>query len=219
MRFVRAVLLLALTASPAFAQREPEIVVPGKPGVPVYINGIDASWGVVEGEFGLDRPGLMTPTVIYRPLVAALPAEAPRYRPTTGQRPGYGRLEIVPPANRPLPPPAPTFYRSWSSGSESGPVTDYPPYAMPNVEISPRFGRRNWHKPGNSPGGSGASGSSRSSANSNSSSKSGSSNASSASSGSSPSSGSGSSSGSSASSTSGSSGSSGSSNGSGSSQH
>ena len=32
------------------------------------INGIDASWGVVEGEFGLDRPGAVTPTVIYRPL-------------------------------------------------------------------------------------------------------------------------------------------------------
>jgi hypothetical protein len=43
MRLVHAIVLLAVTASPAFAQGVPEIVIPGKPGVPVYINGIDAS--------------------------------------------------------------------------------------------------------------------------------------------------------------------------------
>ncbi len=145
MRLVQALLLLAVSASPAFAQREPEIVIPGKPGVPVYINGIDASWGVVEGDFGLDLPGMVTPTVVYRPLVAALPGTERTYRPyhpMTGQRPGYGRLEIVPPANRPVPPPAPTYYRNWSSQSSPGPVTDYPPYPAPAVAIAPRFGRR-----------------------------------------------------------------------------
>ncbi len=132
MRLVQAVLLFAVAASPAFAQRAPEIVIPGKAGVPVYINGIDASWGVVEGDFGLDRPGMVTPTVIYRPVTTvALPMEAPSYHPETGKRPGYGRFEIVPPANRPLPPPAPTYYRSWSSGSASGPVTEYAPYYGP----------------------------------------------------------------------------------------
>ncbi len=158
MRLVQAVLLLAVTASPAFAQREAEIVIPGKPGVPVYINGIDASWGVVEGEFGLDRPGMMAPTVIYRPLVVALPSSVPSYHPTTGRRPGYGRLEILPPPNRPQPPPAPTFYRSWSSGSAPGPVTDYPPYPAP-VVVAPQFGRRNRQK-SNDSGSSGGSGSS-----------------------------------------------------------
>ena len=157
MRLVQAVLLLAVTASPAFAQRGAEIVIPGKPGVPVYINGIDASWGVVESDFGLDRPGMMAPTVIYRPLVAALPSSVPSYRPTTGQRPGYGRLEIPPPPDRPQPPPAPTFYRSWSSGSSPGPVTDYPPYPAPTV-VLPQFGRRN--QKGNNSGSSGGSGSS-----------------------------------------------------------
>src|SRR5580693_3824835 len=97
-RPVFGILLLAVTAGPALAQREPQIVIPGKPGVPVYINGIDASWGVVEGEFGLDRPGLMAPTVIYRPIVVSVPTrEPPAYHPETGRRPGYGRLEIVPP--------------------------------------------------------------------------------------------------------------------------
>lgn len=134
MRPVPAILLAAFTASPAFAQRAPEIVIPGKPGVPVYINGIDASWGVVEGDFGLDRPGMVTPTVVWRPLLVDLPAEnIPGYHPRTGTRPGYGRLEIVPPPNRPLPPPAPSYYRSWSAGSAPGPATDYAPYYGPDA--------------------------------------------------------------------------------------
>jgi hypothetical protein len=146
MRLAYAILLTAVTASPAFAQRAPQIVIPGKPGVPVYINGIDASWGIVEGEFGLDRPGEMTPVVIYRPLVVSMPANVPSYHPKTGNRPGYGRLEIVPPADRVLPPPAPTYYRSWSSGSAAGPVTEYAPFPVPAVEINTgRYGRR--HKP------------------------------------------------------------------------
>jgi hypothetical protein len=143
MRLVGTVLLLAVTASPALAQREPEIVIPGKPGVPVYINGIDASYGIVEGEFGLDRPGLMAPTVIYRPLLISYPTRgAPGYYPKNAKRPGYGRLEIIPPPNRPLPPPAPTYYRSWSSSSgDSGPVTIMPPnYPMPNVDVYAGWG-------------------------------------------------------------------------------
>ena len=142
MRFVHVSLLLVVMTSPAFAQREPVIVVPGKPGVPVFINGVDASWAVVEGEFGLDRPGAVTPTVIYRPLVAAFPYAVPAYYPRSGRRPGYGRYEIIPPANRRLPPPAPTYYRSWSSESEPGPVTQSPQYDTPPVVVSPRYGRR-----------------------------------------------------------------------------
>jgi hypothetical protein len=147
MRFACAILLTAVAASPALAQRAPEIVIPGKPGVPVYINGVDASWGIVVGEFGLDRPGEMAPVVIYRPLVVSMPANAPSYHPKTGNRPGYGRLEIVPPADRVLPPPAPTYYRSWSAGSAPGPVTDYAPYPVPPVEITPRWGGRRNNKP------------------------------------------------------------------------
>src|ERR1700751_345244 len=143
MRFAYAILLMAVTASPAFAQRAPQIVIPGKPGVPVYINGIDASWGIVEGEFGLDRPGEMTPVVIYRPLVVAMPANALSYHPKTGNRPGYGRLEIVPPADRGPPPSAPTYFRTSQAGSAPRRVTDYAPYPVPPVEITPRYGRRN----------------------------------------------------------------------------
>jgi len=126
MRFLYAVLLLAVTTSSALAQREPEIVVPGRPGVPVYINGVDASWGIVEGEFGLDRPNEVAPKVIWRPSLISAPYFVPGYYPADGRRPRYGRLEIPPPPNRRLPPPAPTYYRYWSSESAPGPVTEYP---------------------------------------------------------------------------------------------
>jgi hypothetical protein len=159
MRLVAAALLLAVTASPAFAQREPVIVIPGKVGVPVYINGIDASWGIVEGEFGLHRPGLVAPTVTYRPLLISYPTAAPRpFFPRDDKKPGYGRLEIIPPANRPLPPPAPSYYRSWSSSSGSSPATIYPSYPMPNIDVGVGWGggggrrRHNHHGPGAGPG-------------------------------------------------------------------
>ncbi len=144
MRFAYVALLLAVTTSPAFAQREPEIVIPGRPDVPVIINGIDASWGVVVGEFGLDRPGAMAPIVIYQPLLASVPYAVPGYFPKTGKKPGYGRLEINPPPDQPPPPPAPTYYRSWSSQSAPGPVTTYPAYPMPPVIVEPNFGRRSF---------------------------------------------------------------------------
>jgi hypothetical protein len=138
MRFVGSALLLVVTASPVLAQPVPEIVIPGKAGVPVYINGIDASYGIVESDFGLDRPGYMTPTVVYRPTLISNPDPyVPGYYPKNNKRPGYGRLEINPPPNRPLPPPAPTYYRSWSSSSgNSEPVTIMPPnYPQPNVDV------------------------------------------------------------------------------------
>jgi hypothetical protein len=145
MRIVHAALLLAVSASPALAQRAPVIVVPGKPGVPVMMNGVDVSWAVIEGEFGLDRPGTVK-TVIYRPLAITVPYygpgyDEPGYFPRTGRRPGYGRLEVVPPADRPLPPPAPTYYRSWSSQSAPTPATEYPQYSAPPVGVSVWGGR------------------------------------------------------------------------------
>ncbi len=129
MRFTCAFLLFAAATSAALAQRGPEIVIPGRPGVPVYIDGVDASWAIIEGDFGLDRPGMVSPTVIYRPYLPRLWYRVPGYYPADGRRPGYGRLEVTPPRNRVLPPPAPTYYRYWSSESASGPVTEYPLYS------------------------------------------------------------------------------------------
>ena len=152
MRLIHAALLLAVTTSPALAQREPQIVIPGRPDVPVIINGVNASWSVVEGEFGLDRPGAMAPVIVFRPLLATVPyAVVPSYFPKDGKKPGYGRLEINPPPNAPKPPLAPTFYRSWSSQSAPGPVTDYAPYLMPPVVVAPQYGQGN--NQGNNHGG------------------------------------------------------------------
>jgi hypothetical protein len=92
------------------------------------------------GEFGLDRPGEMAPVVIYQPLLVSTPYYVPSYFPKDGKKPGYGRLEINPPPNRPLPPPAPTYYRSWSSQSGAGAVTEYSDYPMPPVVVEPTFG-------------------------------------------------------------------------------
>jgi hypothetical protein len=144
MRIVHAALLLAVSSCPAFAQRVPAIVIPGRPDVPIIINGIDASWSVVEGDFGLDRPRDVYATVIYRPFAIVAPyfgpasypvrPQGPSYFPSTGKTPGYGRLEVIPPPDRPLPPPAPSYRRSWSSQSApGGAVTEYPSYMPPPV--------------------------------------------------------------------------------------
>ena len=136
MRCAYAALLFVLGASPALAQRAPEIVIPGRPDVPVLINGVDVSYAVIEGDFGLDRPGEMSPTIIYgaRPLLL-LPYYnfgygAPGYYPRSGKRPGYGRLEVVP-RHRHIPPPAPSYFRYWSadSAAASGGVDVAPPAA------------------------------------------------------------------------------------------
>jgi hypothetical protein len=136
-----ALFLLAVTASSALAQRGPVIVIPGRPDVPVYINGIDASWGIVEGEFGLDRPNMVTETVIWRPYPPTLVYPTPGYYPADGRRPRVGRLEILPPANRKLPPPAPTYYRYWSSESAPSPATEYTRSHVPGIVVAPQAGR------------------------------------------------------------------------------
>jgi hypothetical protein len=158
MRFVLAAFWLALCVAPAAAQRAPVIVIPGRPDVPVLVNGIDVSYAVIDGEFGLDRPGFPK-TVIYRPFVVPIPIYSPfptaaeeSYFPRSGRRPGYGRLEVNPPANRRLPPPAPSYYHRWSSESDPGPATQYAPaYGMPAV-VAPSWHRRDGHQgSGNGP--------------------------------------------------------------------
>src|SRR5512137_1167455 len=70
----------------ACAADGPTFVIPGKAGVPVIVNGygLDASYTIVEGEWGLDRPGVVTPTITYGPRVVPV---LPPYRPFY---PGFG---------------------------------------------------------------------------------------------------------------------------------
>ena len=53
-----------LCVGPARADSGPVIVIPSRPGIPVIINGRDASYAVVEGDWGLSRPGAVPVTVI-----------------------------------------------------------------------------------------------------------------------------------------------------------
>jgi hypothetical protein len=132
------ILLAAAAAAPApaRAQNEPVLVVPGRPGVPVMMYGVDVSGAVIEGEFGLNRPGQVAPTVIM-PYVSpgALPAPG-AYFPSTGQRPAYGRLEVIPPDRR-GPQTAEPYFRTWGAESMPTPATSPEPYMPPAVVIAP----------------------------------------------------------------------------------
>jgi hypothetical protein len=123
----------------ALAADAPAIVIPGKPGVPVIINGYDVSYSVVEGDWGLDRPGQVPLTIIPGPLLAPAPSYYSGYYPAYGRSPGYGRLEIEPPANRQLPPPAQRFRRTWTTQSDPLPANVDPPADAPPVIVAPQI--------------------------------------------------------------------------------
>src|ERR1700756_35996 len=57
-----AAFLIGLPAT-AFAGGGFDIVVPGRPGVPIIINNIDASYTVVEGVWGLGKNVQVQPTI------------------------------------------------------------------------------------------------------------------------------------------------------------
>lgn len=112
--------------------------MPGHLSAPVVINGFDVSGAVVEGDWGLYRPGQVAPTVYYPFLAGADRGYARAYYPFTGMRPRYGRKEIIPPAGRRLPPRAESYHRYWSTESAPLPAqTDYPAFVAP-VVVAPR---------------------------------------------------------------------------------
>jgi hypothetical protein len=136
MRFVHAAVLLALSVSPALAQMGPYFVIPGRPDVPIFENGVDVSWSVVEGEYGLNRPNIVNPVIVYRmpPVVVPYPGRAalgPPYYPRDGMMPGNGRLEMRPPPFSPPPRPAQRYSRSWRM--ESAPTPADLPSNNPNT--------------------------------------------------------------------------------------
>jgi hypothetical protein len=139
-----ALLLFALCAAalagaaPARAQTGPVIVVSGKVGVPVVLNGLIVDGAVVYGDWGLAKPN-NAGLIIEGPVAYAAPSAAfsSGYYPATGHQPRYGRLEIEPPARRGR---ANTdFHREWSVESQfNKPVTEYPPFNPPPVILAPR---------------------------------------------------------------------------------
>ena len=63
MRIRLALAMLIGTASAAWADSSPVLVIPGRPGVPIIINGVDASYAVVEGDWGLAKAQHVTPKI------------------------------------------------------------------------------------------------------------------------------------------------------------
>jgi hypothetical protein len=139
MRTGIALAILIGTTAAALADSSPVLVIPGRPGVPVIINGIDASYAVVEGDWGLGKGVHVTPTVYGGRYADPVP-NVGHYYPSLGRSPGYGRLEIEPPANRALPRPAESYYQSWSSQSSPQPVQPEVPLNPPAVIIAPQIG-------------------------------------------------------------------------------
>ena len=117
------------------------VVIPGRPDVPVFVNpyGLDASYTVVEGDFGLDRPAQVNPVIIAPPGVLPPPSMARHWFPGTGHVPGYGRYERQPPPNYRKPAPAQTYIRSWETSSDPLPASTDPPQQYP-MSISPVVG-------------------------------------------------------------------------------
>jgi hypothetical protein len=134
-----ALALLIETGLPAVAGGGFEVVIPGRPGVPIVINGIDASYAVVEGDWGLSKGGHVQPKVYGGRPIDPVPRVG-HYYPSSGRLPGYGRLEIEPPASRVLPQPAESFHQSWSAQSTPQPVQPEVPFYPPPVILAPQVG-------------------------------------------------------------------------------
>jgi hypothetical protein len=134
---VATVLAVSLYGAAAFAGSGPVIVVPGRPGVPVMIDGVDATGAVVYGDWGLARPG-HGQIIIEGPVSYAAPWVTGGYYPSAGHAPRYGRHEIEPPAQR-RPRPSTSFTRTWTAEPDpTQPVTQYPPFNPPAVIMAPR---------------------------------------------------------------------------------
>ena len=124
----------------ARADNGPVIVIPSRPGVPVAINGRDASYAVVEGDWGLSRPGAVPVTVIGGSPILPNPVYTRRnsYHPKYGSAPERGRNEVEPSSDRALPDPAESFSRSWSTSSDVTPAADTPPATITDPQTFPQ---------------------------------------------------------------------------------
>jgi hypothetical protein len=141
MRLRLALAILVGMTSAACAGEGFDLVVPGRPGVPIIVNGIDISYAVVEGDFGLGKGIHMQPTIYGGRYVEGEP-NVGHYYPSLGLKPGYGRMEIEPPADRKLPKPAESFHQSWGAASAPLPAQSTPevPYYPPPVVVAPQGG-------------------------------------------------------------------------------
>ena len=127
------------------------VALPGRPDVPVFVNpyGIDASFGVVEGDFGLNKPAQANAHTIGPPVIVA-PGPRRSYFPHDENMPGYGRYEIAPPRQS-KPQEAQSFHRAWGIASDPLPASTDPPYPItvqPYVGAWGPWRRGGHHGPG-----------------------------------------------------------------------
>lgn len=134
--FLSLLSLLMGGAEVALADHQPVLVVPGRPGVPVMIDGYDATGAVVYGDVGLYRPGHVYPA-IQGPALIGHTYGPGRYFPSAGRPPRLGRSESALP-RRGGSPADRDYSRFWSTRSEPRPVTEYPPIDPPDVILAPR---------------------------------------------------------------------------------
>lgn len=130
-------LAMMIWMPPAIAADGFDIVIPGRPGVPIIINGIDASYAVIEGDWGLARGTHVQPTIYGGRYIDSAPAVG-HYYPSLGHRPRYGRLEIEPPGNRKSR-GAESYYRAWSAQSSPLPPQIDVPHDPPPVIVAPQI--------------------------------------------------------------------------------
>ncbi len=122
MRVGVALALLVTMTSAAFASEGFEIVIPGRPGVPVIINGIDASYAVIESDWGLGKNVQVQPTIYGGRYIDPVP-HVGHYYPSR------------------LPHPAESYHESWSA--QSTPQLEIPANPPP-VIVAPQIGG-DWH--------------------------------------------------------------------------
>jgi hypothetical protein len=148
-RIVVALVAMGVGSAHAGHDTEPVIVVPGRPGVPIIVDGQDVRGAVIEGEWGLARGH--TGLTIIRPRSMIYPGSVGRsmytgqpvgrFFPGTGREPRMGRREVIPPPNRVLPPRAESFERRWSSESQPLPPTSEQmrfPLPLVGVTVDPK---------------------------------------------------------------------------------
>ena len=109
-----AALTFGTMAVPAAAEHAPTIVVPGRPFTQVTRYGVDIRGAVVEGDWGLSRPGHGVVTVYGGWVPIGRPYGG--YFPATGRPPRYGRDEVLP-ARRKRASETTDFRRVWSAES------------------------------------------------------------------------------------------------------
>ncbi len=138
MRTILAAAVLIGGTWAAWADEAPAVAVPNRPDMPIVVYGCDAAYAVIESEWGLAK------NVRIQPVVYGCRAPHPRavghYYPTVGRVPGYGRLEVEPPANRALPPRAESYRRSWSAQSAPPLVQPQVPMNPPEIILAPQLG-------------------------------------------------------------------------------